>query len=233
MEKNTDWGMRRKGAFREQIIATERCLMAGIAPRWQLFFTKRCLGELDEFLQLIKSLKLHQRCEAIGHKFEVFIGGISPEGNGYVIDDLRPDEDDLRLIPQELLSITREGTVLLGDPEYKLIVDLIQCEEPPNINANFPCVSVNAKYDVYPNIAEPTEWWCLGNLKTDGVNPIIKAYRDEISPGMQVNRMVPICELAKEYGKPNSKKLYHKSDLISRFIHQWGMSYLGGNNNVK
>ena len=48
MEQSTDWGMRRRGAFRDQLTATERCLDAGIAPRWQLFLTKRCLAELDD-----------------------------------------------------------------------------------------------------------------------------------------------------------------------------------------
>jgi hypothetical protein len=76
MEGNTDWGMRRKGAFRDQLLATERCLKAGIAPRWQLFLTKRCLGEMNEFLSLIHNLDLISRCEAIGLKFEFFIGGI-------------------------------------------------------------------------------------------------------------------------------------------------------------
>lgn len=39
MEDNTDWLMRRKGGFSDQILATDRCLEAGIAPRWQLFLS--------------------------------------------------------------------------------------------------------------------------------------------------------------------------------------------------
>jgi len=46
LEENTDWFMRRKGAYRDQLLATERCLGAGIAPRWQLFITKRNLHDL-------------------------------------------------------------------------------------------------------------------------------------------------------------------------------------------
>jgi len=42
MEESTDWGMRREGAYRDNILATERLIEAGIAPRWQLFVTKRC-----------------------------------------------------------------------------------------------------------------------------------------------------------------------------------------------
>jgi MoaA/NifB/PqqE/SkfB family radical SAM enzyme len=228
MEENTDWGMGRKGAFKEQITATERCLDVGIAPRWQLFLTKRCLGEFDEFLKLINDMDLHRRCERIGHKFQVFIGGISPEGNGYYIEDLRLEEDDLQFIPPDLISITRERLELLGVPKYKLLANLMKCDEPPNLQAGIPSLAVNADYDVYPNSAEPTEWWRLGNLKTDGVDSIIKTYRDGLTPGMQANRTIPLSRLAKKYGNPASKKLYSKEDLIRRFMHQWGMEHISG-----
>lgn len=232
MDESTDWGMRRKGAFHDQLLATERCLGVGIAPRWQLFLTNRCINELDDFTRLIYKLELHKRCEAIGQKFEVFIGGMSPEGNGYEIDNLRLTEDDLHLIPQELLSITRDGTIPLGKPEYELLDCLTDCETPPNMSANMHSLSINTDFDVYPNIAEPTEWWRLGNLRTDGIDKIIKAYRDETTPGMVTNQTIPIRELAKKYGVPNSKKLYHKDDLIIRFMHQWGVNYMDKNYNV-
>ena len=228
MGDNTDWGMRRKGAFREQLTATERCLAAGIAPRWQLFVTKRCLTELDGFLQLIHDHRLFERCAEMGRRFEVFIGGISPEGNGYDIDNLRLEEGDLRLIPKELLSISREGTDLLGQPEYLLLAELMKCDAPPDMSVNFPCLAVNADYDVYPNLAEPTKWWLLGNLKIDGIDKIMINYRDEKTPGMRANCNIPIRDLAKAYGDPTSKNLYDRGDLISRFMHQWGMDYMKG-----
>lgn len=223
MEENTDWFMRRKGAFRDQLLATERLIAAGIAPRWQLFITKRCLHELDEFLRLIYGLRLHERCAEIGLKFEVFIGGMSPEGSGYAVEDIRIEENDLCLIPEELISICREGIEMLGQPEYALLDDLPHHSGPPNMDANIPCLAVNADYDVYPNIAEPAAWWRLGNLKTDGVDKILKAYRDGTTPGMRANRTTPVSELAMRYGDPNSKNLYDKSDLVCRFMHQWGM----------
>ncbi|MCL2867334.1 MAG: radical SAM protein [Clostridia bacterium] len=228
MEKNTDWGTRRKGAFRDNLLAAERLLEAGIAPRWQLFLTKRCLKELDALTRLLYDLKLHQRCEAIGRKFEVFIGGISPEGNGYELEDIRVDEKDIPLIPRGLTDICREGAHLLGQPEYVLLDSLLQDDSPPHIGASFPCVSVNADYDVYPNIAEPTEWWRLGNLKTDGIDKIIKAYRDGTTPGMTMNRTIPVNELARRYGDKNSAKLYTKDDLVSRWLHRSGVDYMKG-----
>ena len=226
MEETTDWGVNRKGAFQDSLIATERLLEARIAPRWQLFLTKRGLGDLEQFLQLIYKHDLHKRCETIGQKFEVFIGGISPEGNGFEIDNLRVDKDDIALIPDGLINICREGIELLGQPECTLLESMLQDDTPPNLSANVHSVSVNANFDVYPNIAEPTEWWRLGNLRTDGIDTIIKAYRDEATPGMKANREIPIRELARKYGDSNSKKLYHKDDLISRFMHQWGVDYM-------
>ena len=60
-------------------------------------------------------------------------------------------------------------------------------------------------------------------MRTDGIDTIIKAYRDETTPGMKANREMPIRKLARKYGDSTSKKLYHKDDLISRFMHQWGV----------
>ena len=228
MEKSTDWGMRRHGAFRDNLLATDRLLEAGIAPRWQLFVTKRCIGELDGFLKLVTELDLHKRCEAIGHKFEVFIGSVSPEGSGFFLESERLDESDIPHIPCGLLDICRDRGSGLGQPEYALLDSLLLDGSPPNVSASLPCLSVNADFDVYPNIAEPTEWWRLGNLLTDGVDAIIKAYRDETTPGMKMNRKVPIKELARKYGDSGSKKLYDKDDLVCRWLHQWGIDYTEG-----
>ena len=226
MEDNTDWFMRRKGGFRDQILATDRCLEAGIAPRWQLFLSKRNLGELDEFTKLIDDMKLHERCGTIGQKFEVFIGGMSPEGSGYEIDGIRLEENDIEHIPKQLLGISSEGIGLLGEPEYRLLDLLLQDDNPPRMSTDIACLAVNADFDVYPNVAEPTEWWRLGNLKTDGVAKILKAYRDEMTPGMTANRTISVRELAQRYGDTSSKKLYSKGDLICRFMHQWGEDYI-------
>ena len=220
--------MRRKGAFRDQLAATERCIEAGIAPRWQLFITKRCLGELKEFLRLMHELDLFRRCGHIGGKFEFFSGGISPEGCGYEIEDVRLEQSDLELIPHELITLSRDGLNMLGQPERDLLEELMHDDNPPLISANFPCVAVDADLNVYPNMAEPAEWWRLGNLKSDGIDSILKAYRDGFTPGMTANNTIPMSELAGRYGVPNSQKLYDQSDLVCRFMHQWGVDYTEG-----
>ena len=228
MEETTDWGMRRKGAFCDNILATERLLHVGMAPRWQLFLTRRCLGELDNFLRLMDKLELHKRCKEIGRKFEVFIGGMSPEGSGYELENLRVNEDGAKRIPRELIGMCREGVDLLGRPEHVLLDSLLCEDSPPNMDANMQSLSVNAGFDVYPNIAEPTAWWRLGNIKTDGIDAVMRAYLHETPPGMRANREVPVSVLARRYGDSSSTKLYHRDDLVCRFMHQWGVDYTKG-----
>ena len=227
MEESTDWFVRRKGAFKEWLLATERLIEVGIAPRWQLNVTKKCLGELDEFVRLMKELKLWERCEAFGGKFEIFIGNGDPEGNNLEIEDLRVEEKDLPLIPPELVALSRDG-LNMGKPEYVLVEKLLSRNDAANLQAWIPSVAVNADYDVYPNNAEPTEWWRLGNLKADGVDKIMKACLEQTPPGMRANRILPVKELAKRYGDPTSSRMYGESDIVCRWLHQWGVDYMEG-----
>ncbi len=216
MEESTDWGMRRRGAFRDQLAASRRCQAVGITPRWQLFLTKRCLSELGEFLELMKEYDITS----------FFIGGISPEGCGYEIEDERIEEADLLLIPEEMTALSLHGLSLLGEPECELMPELLVDPAPPNLSTHIASIAVDADFNAYPNTAEPAEWWRLGNLKTDGVDAIMKAYRDGTTPGMIANRTIPVSELARHYGIPDSTKLYDKDDLLLRFMHQWGMDYM-------
>jgi len=228
MEENTDWFFRRKGAFQDNLLATDRLIEAGISPRWQLFVTKRCLKETDKFLHLIEDMRLIERCKAIGLKFEVFLNNsFSPEGNGYEIEDIRMDEDDLGRISKELIAINRDGSNAFGEPEYKLMETMLYESATPDLIPDIRSLAVDADYNVYPNNAEPTEWWRLGNLKSDGIDTVVKAYRDETPPGMRANREILISELARRYGNPSGNRLYEKSDLLTRWLHQWGTDFMG------
>ena len=119
----------------------------------------------------------------------------------------------------------------MGKPEYQVVEEMLFRNDTPNLDANIPCVFINTDYDVYPNIAEPTEWWRLGNFKTDGVDAVMKAYRDETTPGMKANRKITIGELARRYGNPADTKMYNGSDIYCRWLHQWGVDYLEGKEN--
>ena len=225
MEENTDWGVRRKGAFRDAITATERCIEAGISPRWQLFLTKKCMNELDEFLYLMKDLDLVNRCKKKGENFVFFIGGATPEGNGYEIVNLMIEEDDIHMIPKEMVSMSRDGISNLGKAEYKLLPSLLKSHK--SLDFWDPhALDIDADYNIYTAIVEHTARWSLGNLKTDGTDKIIKAYRDCTAPILVANNPLSISSLAEKYGDTTNRKLYTKTDIIAKYLHQWSVENL-------
>ena len=80
MEKATDWAVRRRGAFRDLLVATERLLAAGIRPRWQLIFTKVLIPDLPGLIALAKELRLRERCEKLGGPFTFWMHTPTPDG---------------------------------------------------------------------------------------------------------------------------------------------------------
>ena len=221
LEENTDWFIRRKGAFNDLITATERCIDAGISPRWQLFLTKKCMKELDGFLYLMEYLDLKNRCEKRGEKFVFFIGGMSPDGNAYELEDYRIEEDDVELIPKKMSDMSRDNISLLGKAEYKLLPELLKSDKPPHLY-DPGALDIDADCNVYTAITEHTAPWKLGNLRIDGVDKILRAYRDCKTPGLIANKTMPVSSLAERYGDKNGRKLYVKDDLITKYLHQWG-----------
>jgi len=224
MEETTDWAMGRRGAFADQITATERCLEAGIIPRWQIFPLKRTLdGELDALFALMNELDLHNRCEKLGSRFEFFFNSFTPEGNGYLLDGERLEAQDIDRIPAAMAAQSRDGLELLGRPESELVAEMLKVSEPVNKWMKHLALEFDSKYNVYTNIAEAADWWKLGNLQTDGADKIMDALINRTAPAMVINKTVPLCELASRYGDPDSSKLYDYDDLICRFFHQWGI----------
>jgi MoaA/NifB/PqqE/SkfB family radical SAM enzyme len=223
MEENTDWFTRRRGSFRDSLLATERLIDAGLSPRWQLFMTKRALGEQDEFLRLMRELRLKERCAAFGGRFEMFVNTAAPDGNSYELEDIRLDEDDLPNISPELIAQSRDGWAPLGTPERDLVAHYAGVHTPPRFYPPIKALAVTAGWDVYPNNAEPAPWWRLGNLKRNGVDAVMRAYTHELPPGMVMNRTVPVSELAARHGDVDGRKLYNGEDVVIRWCHQWGM----------
>lgn len=208
MEENTDYFMRRRGAFHDQLLATERCLQAGILPRWQLFPTKRSLGELDAFARLMDEMRLRERCAELGGEFIYFLNSMSPEGNGYGLEDIRLTAGDLPRMPQVFVEHSRDGFALLGRPEHELLPALLEDDAPPNLWVEPPSIAINAEFDVYPNLAGPAPWWRLGNWKTDGARKILDTLQRGDTLGMRANITLPLRELARRYGDTAGDRLY-------------------------
>ena len=104
MEKATDWAVRRRGAFRDLLTATERLLAAGTRPRWQLFFTKLLIPDLPGLIALAEELRLKERCEALGGPFTFWMHSPAPDGAALTLEHLWPTDRDLPRAPGAFLE---------------------------------------------------------------------------------------------------------------------------------
>jgi len=227
MEETTDWFARRRGAFRDNIVATGRLLAAGIRPRWQIFLTTRSLPELDAMVGLVQSLDLDRRVRALGAEFDVFLNTMSPDGEAWDIEDLRPEADVLVAIPPYLAEKTlahfRAASLqdALGRPEAHLVPGLLADDRPHGAWPEHLAFMVASDLDVCSNVGDLMPWWRLGNLERDGVGEIIRRFEADEPPGMRAHFGVPVRELARRYSRPGGGKLYDKRDLTSRLVRSW------------
>lgn len=228
MEKNTDYFTRRRGSFRDSLVATERLLDVGIRPRWQLFLTQRVLPELEEFVGLIHSMGLDRRLRELGHEFEVFLQPVAPDGEAFHIEHLRPAVDVLSVVPGYLAEKTQRhhGASTLGEclgkAEGEWLAELLQENTPL---ASYPATLaflVTPGLDVFSNLGEPMPWWKLGNLRLEGVDRIMRCFENDEPPGLYGSFHVPVSHLAQTYGRQNSLYLYTRQDLILRWLRMWG-----------
>lgn len=224
LEENTDYFTRRRGAFKDSLLATERLLAAGIRPRWQLFLTTRALPELEAFVDLVVELGLERRVRALGHMFELFVHLPGPDGEAFHIEHLRPTVDVLAAIPgylvEKTLVYTGEPTLedCLGRPEAEWLGELVRDERPLATHPDTLAFNVTPQLDVFCNIGEPMPWWALGNLERDGIEPIMQRFeRDEV-PGLWDHYHLPVSGLARAYGRPDSRRLYSREDLVVRWL---------------
>lgn len=234
-EATTDYFVRRKGAFRDCLTATERLLKVGVLPRWQVFLTRRGLGELHELAALAKQLDLERRAQAIGREFEAFVSTPSPDGEAWDMEDERIEADDVGAVPPYLAKKTleHEGVerleLWLGRSEADLWPELISENEPwretPSVGLAF---LVSSRFNVYSNVGEETAWWCLGNLRDDGLDEIMGRFEADATPGMQAHFQVPVCELTERFGDPAGRKLYSAGDLKRKWVRQWAQEQWRG-----
>lgn len=223
LEAVSDWAHRRQGAFRDALAATERLLAAGIRVRWKWYFTKRIIPDLPGLIELTQELRLRQRCEALGGPFELWFLPISPDGDAWQLEHLRPTRADLERVPRCLLEQVEERTgEPIGVPEQKLLSSLLADDgpafrsltefvDPPRI-----WFHVTPGLDVYLLMFETTPAFRLGNLRTDGMAAIVERYQRDATPGLQSLFHVPVSELARRFGRPHGQRLYKLDDLKTR-----------------
>ena len=215
MERATDWVVRRRGAFRDLLIAAERLLAARIRPRWQLFFTKLLVPDLPGLIALASGLRLRERCEALGGPFVFWMHLPSPDGAALGLEHLRPTDRDLMRVPRGLLekSEARIGRPI-GTPERVLFRSL-RNESGPAIRSVGDATSghpvsfyIAPGFDVYLTFMAASPAYRLGNLKTDGVAGVLDTWEHDRTLGLQAKFHTPTCELARRFGRPYSRRLY-------------------------
>lgn len=227
MEENTDYFTGRKWAFKDNLIATERLLDAGIVPRWQVFLNDKSKYDLNELVKLVSELNLEERVAKLGGEFEIFTHIPSPDGKSFELEDIRPKKGIDKFIPEYIKEKSKKHfrvedfSDILGKPEKELLTELLKRDEPYN---NYPPLAfmITPDLDVYSNIGEPMAWWCLGNIEKDGIDKVMNRFINNEVIGLNANFEVSVSHLAKEYGRRESDYLYTEDDLIIRWLRLWG-----------
>ena len=228
LEEATDWGCRRKGAFKDLLIATERLLAAGIRPRWQLMFTKRILPDLPGLIKLAEELRLRERCEALDGEFRFFMHSAAPSGEGKYLESLRPTLEDLALVPEWLRDPSETKS------ESELLPELMRDEQPAaksikDFSGPSLFFLIAPNFDVYPNAEGMCAPWRLGNLTQDGLATIADNLVNCRTPGLQALFQAPVAELASHFGRPDSRRIYHPADLKGRWVNIWADEAINAN----
>lgn len=214
MQKTTDWFYRRSGAFADALTATEQLLDQGMKPRWQIFLTTKLLPELDDLLAL------QRKVTGSYDEFKIFLNLPGPGGEARKLEHLRPAIGQVSDLPEKLLRASRRhlGKKVLWQTEAEIISEI---EKFPDVKENLPeklWFFVCSNWDVYPNIGTLEPWWCIGNLKRDSVDTILRRYENNEVPGLKALYHPSPEYLAKEFGNTYGQKIYSgRADLLALY----------------
>ena len=223
MRETNDWFYRRKSAFDDALTATERLMDTGMKPRWQVFLTTKLLPELEQLLALVDQHRIRERVQALGAEFQIFMHPPGPDYEARAIEDLRPTADRVTDLPEAILAPTRKhfGRDVLWHTEATLYAEILNCDGGKNSDDLLPEVIwffVCGNWDVFANVGTLEPWWCLGNLKQDSVETIIRRFENDDVPGLIVLFHESPIRLAESYGDPRGQKVYSsKEDLLSLY----------------
>ena len=209
-EESTDRYVGRKGAYQELLEATRVLLKSGIAPRWQFFIN---MENKDEILPQIKM------GEALGVK-EIFVHEGSCDGNNAKLYDIRIEKD---AIPKELLPYYLDYQGIRPEGEWcQILKGSKECFLPHN--EKDIVLYVTSDWNVYFNFTNPSHAWCLGNLKKDPMDRIVKAAVEECVPALVLSKAMPLGRLVSKYGDFESKKAFSLEDykyfLLNAYLNE-------------
>jgi hypothetical protein len=228
-EENTDYFKGRKGAYREHMQAIDILLENEIVPRIQIFPFSTTIDDINRLYQLLQDIRLEERVNDMGNEFPCFLNTTSPVGEGYNLEAIRLRRSDISKLPEYLIGKTLrhfnvEDTGTLWKTEAELLPELLEDDKPLNEESEILAFMIDTDFNVYPNFGEVAEWWCLGNVKEDGVGRIIDNFINRNTPGMKMNFEIPVKYFAEKYGKQDSERLWAKVDLVQKWHRLEAMS---------
>ncbi len=212
LEETNDWFHRRRGAFRDGLTATERLLEAGMKPRWQFFFTKKIVPEINDLFKWVDKLRLRERVAALGGEFTFFLHVPGTEGEGRNLESLVPTLEDTAAIPIEIVEASRKHF----KAETPWITEAERIAQIEGQEDHFPSAYsypeklwflIKNNWDVFTNTGTLEPWWKLGNLKMDPVETILTRFENNTPLGLKTIYTVSRKELARRFGHRDSQWL--------------------------
>ena len=225
--EKTDYYTGRTGAYDEILRSIKLLIAAEITPRIQVFVNKDNIDDLQSVVDLIHELRFEERCAALGEPFTAFIHQGSCDGENEKLYDLWITPEDLPKIPKELADYSlrhwnkTDLREIFGQPEKELVAELSASDETHSYVSDTPVFFVDKDFNVYPNITTPAPHWLLGNLKTDGAEKVMNCYISSESLAQKARLTVPISEMVKRYGNPDSTRLFCKDDYIDPIVRKY------------
>lgn len=194
----TDKYVGRKGAFKDLMVSTQILLNYGIAPRWQFFINMENKDEILAQLEIGKALGIK----------EIFVHEGSCDGNNAKLYSIRIEKD---AIPEGLIPYYLDFDSVRTEAECcALLKESKDCYLPHN--KGDITLNVTSDFNVYFNFTNPSPAWCLGNLKKDPIDHIVRRAVEESVPALLLTKAMPLGRLVAKYGNPTSKKVFSLED---------------------
>ncbi len=208
LEEMTDKYVGRKGAFKELIKATDILLENGIAPRYQAFINQENKEEVAALLDMIKDMRLEERCQIIGIPFEFVVHEGSCEGENKKLYNIRICKEE---IPQELIKYYHGYTRLLSEKEC---CELLENNHSPFVYHNDEDIVlyITSNFDVYFNFTNISPNWKIGNMKNETAEVLVSKILQEDTFALNMARNITLSELVTRYGDFQSNKAFSLGD---------------------
>ena len=224
MEATNDWFYRRKGAFQDLLRGAERLLEVGMKPRWQFFLTRKIVAELPALLELVAELRLHERVEALGGAFELFMHPPGADGWARQIEHLRPSADEVSALPSGIVEPSRRhfGKEVLWQTDRDVVAQIRDREESFPYAYHVPerlWLTFKGNLDVFSNVATPEAPWKLGNMATDTPGDILRRFEMNEPAGLKTIYSRSPRKLVEQFGDPAGDRIYSSpDDLLALYV---------------